>query len=424
MRRPNRRAFLKATGVTIALPVCESLPRVYGNLSGADTQPPTRMVCIGNQFGMYANSFWPKSFGTDYELTPLLKPLEKHRHDFSLFSHLDHGLKGGHFAIHGYLSGVKAANSRGMKDGGISLDQRAAEFVGSQTRFPSITTGSPDGVHGGCQMSWTRTGTHVPTVPGPRELFRMLFVEEAGNAKAKATDRIALQGSILDAVQDDAKSLQRRLNKTDRTKLQEYFAAVRDVERKLQLDLQWQSVPKPKASISEPTNEGMTKDLPKMYELIALALQTDSTRVATLEIGGSFVTRDLGIRQGYHSLSHHGKVQANIDLLVQTEMYQMTELAKFLDKLKSIREPNTDGTLLDRTMVLHGSGMGNANSHTNNDLPIILAGGGFKHGEYKKYSAKRRVPLCNLFVSMLQQFGVETGYFGTSTGTLSGLETA
>ena len=382
------------------------------------------MVCIGNQFGMYGNSFWPKTFGPGYEVTPLLKPLQSHRSDFTLFSHLDHGLKGGHFAIHGYLTGVKAAEARGMKDGGISLDQRAAEFVGSQTRFPSISTGSPDGIHGGCQMSWTRTGTHVPPVPGPRELFRMLFVDDDKNKKAQATDRIALQGSILDAVQDDAKSLQRKLNKTDKTKLQEYFASVRDVERKLQLDLQWQNVPKPKAPIDEPVNEGLTKDLPKMYDLIALALQTDSTRVSTLEVGGTFMARDLGIRRGYHSLSHHGKVQASIDLLVQLEMYQMQQLARFLGKLKSIKEPNADGTLLDRTMVLFGSGMGNANSHTNNDLPIILAGGGFKHGEFKQYSAERRVPLCNLFVSMLQQFGIETDYFGTSTGTLSGLATA
>ena len=233
--KPNRRAFLKAAGITVALPAFESLPRAFGSFAGASKTPPTRMVCVGNQFGMYPQSFWPKTFGKNYESTPLLRPLQSHRSDFTLFSHLDHGLKGGHFAIHGYLTGVKAAEARGMKDGGISLDQRAAEFVGSQTRFPSISTGSPDGIHGGCQMSWTRTGTHVPPVPGPRELFRMLFVDDDKNRKAAATDRIALQGSILDAVQDDAKSLQRKLNKTDKTKLQEYFASVRDVERKLRL---------------------------------------------------------------------------------------------------------------------------------------------------------------------------------------------
>ena len=284
-------------------------------------------------------------------MTPLLKPLEEHRSSFTLFSNLDHGLKGGHFAIHGYLTGVKAAEARGMKDGGISLDQRAAEFVGSQTRFPSIGVGSDDGVHGGCQMSWTRTGTRVPPIPGPRELFRLLFVDDDKNAKRKATDRIALQGSILDAVRDDARSLKRKLNKNDSRKLEEYFASVRSVETKLQLDLQWQSVPKPKALIEEPTNEGLTKDLPKIYELLALAFQTDSTRVATIEIGKSFAIRDLGIRKGYHGLSHHGKMQENINLLTQIELYQVQQFARFLAKLKSIREPNTDGTLLDLSLI-------------------------------------------------------------------------
>ena len=420
--QPTRRTFLKAVGVTLAVPAMESM----GSGFSKPTTKPTRMVCVGNEFGMYPEAFWPKTFGRNYEMTPLLKPLEEHRSDFTLFANLDHGLKGGHFAIHAYLTGVKSADARGMADGGISLDQRAAEFVGSQTRFPSIGVGSDDGVHGGCKMSWTRTGTSVPPVPGPRELFRMLFIDDDKNAKTRATDRIALQSSILDAVNDDAKSLRRRLNQNDQRKLDEYFASIRDVERKLQLDLQWQNIPKPKASVDEPSNEGLTKDLPKVYDLLALAFQTDSTRVATIEIGNSFAVRDLGIRKGYHALSHHGRVQTSIDQLVQIELYQVQQFARFLSKLKSIKEPDSDGTLLDRTMAMFGSGMGNANSHTNNDLPIILAGGGFKHGEFKELpkGKSKRVPLCNLFVSMLQQFGLETDRFGRSTGTLTGLEAA
>ena len=418
----TRRRFLKAAGICVALPVLESVPqlRAAENTSTA----PKRMVCIGNEFGMHPDSFWPKSTGTDYELTPLLKPLEAHRQDMTLFSHLDHGLKGGHFAVHTFLTGVKHQDARGMEEGGISLDQRAAEFVGSKTRFPALTIGSADGLHGGCQMSWTRTGTRVPPIPGPRELFRELFIEDDGVAKNKATDRIQLQGSILDAVLGDAKSLKRRLNKSDEQKLEEYFSSVRDVETKLQLDAQWQKVPKPKAPISEPRNRNLAQDLPMIYDLMALALQTDSTRVATLEVGGSFVARDIGINKGYHGLSHHGKVAANIDLLVQIELYQVQQFARFLEKLRSVKEPNSDGTLLDRTMVLFGSGMGNGNSHTNVDLPVVLAGGGFKHGAYKRYPSEsnKRVPLSNLYLSMLQQFGVETDRFSMSTGTLTGLE--
>jgi hypothetical protein len=424
MLRLGRRSFLRAAGVSIALPALESLTR--GAAAGEAKAAPKRMVCVGNEFGMYPGAFWPEKSGGDYEMTTLLAPLKPHRAQMTLFSHLDHGVKGGHFAVHTFLTGVKFSEAKGMPEGGISLDQRAAEFVGSQTRFPSLTIGSEDGLHGGCMMSWTRSGTRIPPVPGPRELFRMLFVDEGAAAKQQAADRIALQGSILDVVLGDANSLHRRLNKSDSQKLEEYLSSVRDVESKLNLDEHWQNIPKPKTKLTEPENQGLTRDLPAIYDLIALALQTDSTRVATLEIGGSFAASDLGIRQGYHALSHHGQVQASIDLLVQIELYQMQEFARFLDKLKAIREPGGEETLLDSTIVLLGSGMGNANSHINTDLPIILAGGGFRHGEYKEYPAepRRRVPLSNLYLSMLQQFGVETDRFSMSTGTLTGLELA
>jgi hypothetical protein len=420
----SRRSFLRAAGISIALPAFESTRRA--GASEKDFSPPTRMVCIGNEFGMYPGAFWPEQDGPEFELTPLLQPLAAHRKQFTLFSHLDHGLKGGHFAVHGFLTGVKAAEAKGMPDGGISLDQRAAEFVGSRTRFPSLTIGSEGGLHGGCRMSWTRTGTRVPPIGGPRELFRLLFIDNNAAAKQQAKDRIALQESILDAVLGDAKSLARRLNKPDQDKLDEYLSSVRAVESKLELDRHWQQIPKPAPPIDEPNDEGLTRDLPKIYDLIALALQTDSTRVATLEVGGSFAASDLGIKKGYHGLSHHGQVQANIDLLVQIERYQVEQFARFLEKLAATRESQSDRTLLDSTMTLFGSGMGNANSHTNHDLPIVLAGGGFRHGEFKRYpsEANKRVPLSNLYVSMLQRFGVETDRFSNSTSTLSGLEQA
>jgi hypothetical protein len=251
-------------------------------------------------------------------------------------------------------------------------------------------------------------------------------VDEAADERRKAADRVALEGSILDVVHGDARSLNRHLSKPDSRKLDEYLASVRDVETKLALDKKWQKIPKPRTSAREPENLGLVRDLPVLYDLIALALESDSTRVATLEVGGSFATSDLGIPRGYHNLSHHDQRQETIDLLVQVEFYQVQQFVRFLEKLRSIREPGTDGTLLDRTMVLFGSGMGNANSHVNTDLPIILAGGGFRHGEHKSYpqEARRRVPLCNLYMSMLQRFGVETDRFGTSTGTLTGLELA
>ena len=427
---PSRRFFLKSTGVSIALPALESTGRASESESDSESgvtnvEAPRRTVCVGNEFGMYPGAFWPDADGSDYQLTTLLEPLADHRRNFTLFSHLDHGLKGGHFAVHTFLTGVKASDARAVPDRGISLDQRAAEFVGARTRFPSLTIGSETGLHGGCRMSWTRTGTRVPPIAGPRELFEQLFIDGDATAKASVTNRLNLHGSILDSVLGDARSLDRRLNPQDSRKLDEFLSSIRDVETKLDLQRRWQEVPKPTPGIERPEDEGLTHDLPKIYDLIALALQTDSTRVATVEVGGSFAASDLGIRRGYHSLSHHGHREENIELLVQIEKYQVEQFARFLSRLESIRQPESDDTLLDSTMALFGSGMGNGNSHTNSDLPVILAGGGFQHGRHRRYPSEshKRIPLCNLFVSMLQRFGVETDSFCNSTGTLQGLET-
>ena len=427
---PNRRFFLRATGVSLALPLLESLGRrVYAeksavtSLSGkaAEGQRPMRMVCIGNLLGFYPPAFFPKESGKGYELPESITSLKPHQEDFTLYSGLDHGVKGGHFAMSSFLSGVRTADAKGMPEGNITVDQRAAETVAGATRFPSLTLGSEDGIHGGCLMSWTRSGTRVPPIRTPRELFRKLFVSDDAKSLSASMDRLDWKGSILDAVQGDAKSLQRHLGARDKEKLDEYFTSVRDVEKQIELHRKWASVPKSEAKMKEPKNTDFVSDLPVMYDLIALALQTDSTRIATLEIGGDFEASAFGLNGGYHGLSHHGQRPEAIAGLIKMERYQVEQFGKFLAKLKSIEDGS--GTLLDHSMVLFGSGMGNANAHTNTNLPLILAGGGFRHGEHKTYPAKGpdRQMLCNLYLSMLQRFGAEVETFGTSTGTLSGL---
>ena len=424
----NRRLFLKSSFATLALPALESVAaKSVGASKASASGPPMRMACIGNSFGMYPKDFFPTEAGSNYAMTPLLAPLELHKKDFNIFSHLDHDVKGGHFSVHTFLSGVKMADAKGMPEGNISIDQRAAEHIGAATRFPSLTIGSEDGLHGGCHMCWTRTGVRVPPIEGPRELFRKLFINEGEKAKQEAADDLELRGSILDSVLSDAKNLGRRLGGQDKDKLDEYLTSVRDVEVSLELDKRWSRVPKPKAQMAEPEDRSFVEDIPVMYDLIALALQTDSTRVASFEMAGTgFDTGFFGLSQGYHALSHHGQKPDRIKGLTTIEYYQMEQLSRFLDKLKSLKEPDSNGNLLDSTMVLFGSGMGNGNAHVNIDLPIILAGAGFKTGEHKAYpsSQGKRVPLCNLYLSMLQRFGVETDFFGTSTGTLTGLELA
>jgi hypothetical protein len=428
----NRRELLRAAGVSIALPFFPSLrvANAGGSQAGA-LAPKRRMVCIGNMLGFHPESYWPAApagpsdagftESTTFELGRTTAPLQGIRDRLTLFAGLDHGTNGGHFAIHSFLSGVRQIDAKSMPDANVTIDQFAADSVAGQTRFSTLTIGSESGIHGGCQLSWTRTGTRVPPVPGPQQLFKLLFENSSAQEKAAATDRFKLQGSILDMVRADAKRFHRKLNPQDGQKLDEYLTSIRDVEKRIGLRSRWVDVPRPEAPIPAPKNRNMVEDLPLLYDLIALALQTDSTRIATLEIGGDFNPRDLGVNGDYHALSHHGQLQDRIEALVALETYQVQQFARFVEKLSAFKEG--DHTLLDQTMVLFGSGMGNANSHTNTNLPVILAGGGFKHGRMLSFDKQspHRPPLTNLYVSMLQKFGIETDRFATSTGTLRGL---
>ncbi len=311
------------------------------------------------------------------------------------------------------------SEAKDREDGNVTIDQYLAEEIGSQTRFPSLTVGSEGGIHGGCQLSWTRSGVRVPPITSPAELFDRLFASDSPKRRREMVEENGLQGSILDAINEEAKGLAKKVNLEDQEKLDEYFTSIRDVEKRLELRRQWTDQPKPDAPFAKPANANTVEDLPMLYELIALALQTDSTRVATLEIGGSFLPQHLGIEKSYHGLSHHGNDAEAVGHLLALEAYQIGNFGKFLNKLSSVQDG--EGTLLDSTSVLFGSGIGDANSHKNSDLPVLLAGGGYRHGEFKKAESQgiKKVPLCNLFVDLAQRMGVETESFGNSTGNFS-----
>jgi hypothetical protein len=433
MRNLDRRHVLRAAGAAISLPFFSSLPAARAATSPASGEGlgKKRMVCIGNMLGFYPDAFWPAAASDptlgglgeyrDFTFGKSSAPLAAIRDRMTLVSGLDHATSGGHFSIHSFLSGVRQIDAKSMPNANVTIDQYASDYVSGQTRFSTLTVGSESGIHGGCQLSWTRTGTRVPPIPGPEQLFRLLFVGTSEQDKRVAADRFKLQGSILDLVRRDADRFQRKLNPRDREKLDEYLTSVRDVEKRIGLRRNWIDVPKPKAPFDQPKNRNMVEDLPLLYDLIALALQTDSTRIATLEIGGDFNPRDLDVNGDYHALSHHGQQQTSIDALITLETYQIEQFVRFVEKLSSLQD--AEQPLIDHTMVLFGSGMGNANSHTNTNLPVVLAGGGFQHGRLLAFDAKSpdRPPLTNLFVSMLQQFGIETDRFATSTGTLRGL---
>ena len=415
----SRRSFLKGAGVCLALPYLEAMTPAFAIAKSSPN--PRRFVAVGNSFGMYQPAFFPETVGSNFDFPQLLNPLKPLKQDLTIFSGLDHGLTGGHFGVHSFLSGVLSVDAKNMPDGNISLDQRIAESLGHETRFPSLTVGSESGLHNGCQMSWTRSGVRVPPISDPSKLFDTLFVEDSSEGKRSAAKRSALKKSILDSVQDDAKSLAQRVGNRDREKLDEYFTAVRDAERAVVQNSRWIDVPKPTAPIDRPDKNGIVQDLPTLYDLILLALETDSTRIATLEISSEgFDTSALGVSGGYHSISHHGKQPGKIRDLITLEQHQTEQFARFLQQLGSKQESDHTESLLSDTVVLFGSGMGNANSHTNTNLPIMVAGGGFQHGQHLSFLDKghRGAPLSNLYLSILNRLGIESDYFATSTGTL------
>jgi len=419
----NRRRFiLKSLSAALALP---TLPSLLASAVGGNSAVQTargagagsrRFVAVGNLLGYQVKQFFPESTGTAYEQTTLLKPLWENRKHMTVYRGLDHGIKGGHFAVHSFLSGVLNSEAQNRPGGNVSIDQFIADEIGFQTRFPSLTVGSEGGIHGGCQIAWTKSGVRVPPISGPAELFDRLFVSDSPERQDRRNQENRLQASILDTVLGDANRLSKRVNREDKSKLDEYFTSIRDVEKRLELRQRWSSLPKPKPPFDKPANKNKVEDLPMLYELIALALQTDSTRIATLEIGGDFLPQNLGIEKSYHGLSHHGNDEAAIKHLIALETYQIEHFGKFLTRLS--RMEDGERTLLDSTSVLFGSGIGDANTHKNSDLPIILAGGGDRHGEFKKVpsSGPNKVPLCNLFVDIAQRMGVEADSFGTSTG--------
>jgi len=409
----NRRRFLQGSGVALSLPIFESLAAAGPGIAAGQ---PRRLVCVGNHLGFYPGNFFPQTAGKEYVPTSTLRPLQQHRDDLTVFSHLDHGMNGGHKAVQGFLTSIKKEEASGFPEKNISLDQAAAEHIGSSTRFPSINTG----IQTGTDMCWTRAGVHVPPMNNPATLFRGLFVDAPPRERQAERTRLQHRGSVLDALRDSATALNRTLNAADRDKLDQYLTSVRDVERRLQMSKAWLGRPKPKPAIEEVREEERqhVDEVALFYDLMALALQTDSTRVATLETGMGFRTAELDLGS-YHQLSHHGKSADRIGQLQVVEAFLTTRLSNFMARLK-------EAQIFDSTLIVFGSGMSDASSHSNRNLPVLLAGGGLNHQGHVVCPAEqhRRVPLSNLWLSVLHWFGSEADRFGRSTGTFSPMEIA
>lgn len=379
------------------------------------------MVLIDFGFGLHAANLFPKTAGFAYETTPYLSLLQNHRNDFTIISGTSHpDVDGGHFAAKSFLTAAPKPASATFKNT-ISLDQVAADHLGNQTRFRSLTlTLLP-----GRGLSYSRSGVEIPAESKPSHLFAKLFLDGDPREKQLQVQRLKDGKSILDTVLGNAKRMQQRLGPDDGHKLDQYLSAVRETEQELAKAEAWQNKPKPKVDAPMPNDISNTADIigrgRLMLKLIRLAIQTDSTRVFTLfNPGVNAVPPIAGVTQDYHNLSHHGQDPARLAELKIIELEQIKMFAEFLGQLHEAVENGE--TLLAKTMVMLGSDLGNGNSHDNHNLPILLAGGGFRHGQHLKFDSKNNYPLPNLYVSMLQRLGLPIDRFASSTGSMTGLE--
>ncbi len=416
----SRRRFLRSAGVLLALPVLESLqPR--GRAAAANTAAPRRMVVICSPLGLHAPYFFPTQAGRGYTPTPYLETLGALRDDCTVISGLSHpGVGSTHDSIYSFLTAARHPENRAGFRNSISLDQFAAEKIGEQTRFASLSFAAE-----GLGLSWTRSGAPVPSDMFPASVFARLFLDGRPDEVQAQARRLRDGLSILDTVREQARRLQPELGSRDREKMDEYFTSVRELEQRMVVAEQWSKKPKPKVDVPPPQNNTNSADLigktRLIFDLTHLALQTDSTRLVTnMLLGTSLVPPIAGVTQGHHDLSHHGQDPKKIEQLRAVELEKMKAVRDFLEKLKKTTE--ADGSLLDHTMVLFSSNLGNASNHSTKNLPVLLAGGGFKHGQHLAFDANDPPPMSNLYVSMLQRLGLHTDRFGTSTGTLTGLE--
>lgn len=410
----DRRHFIRTGSALLALPWLESLA------GAAETPRPRRMVAVCTAFGLYGPALFPETAGREYKPSEYLQILSDLRSDFTIFSGISHpDIGGDHASESCFLTAAKRPRSPGFRNS-VSMDYLAAKHVGNATRFPLLSLAT-DSV---APLTRTQSGAPVGAEYSPSRLYARMFL--AGRPKEIEKELVRLQQgqSILDHMGERLSSLKKRLSVGDQRQLSDYTEAIREMEKRLHANEEWVKRPKPKVDEPKPQDNPDKSDFigrsKLMFQMIRLALQTDSTRVCSLFIRGMDLTPPIeGVKENHHGLSHHGRNPAKIKEL---KIVERAEMAMFRDFLLSLR--NTEdgsGNLLDHTQVLIGSNLGDASGHGTTNLPILLAGGGYRHGQHIAGDRRDNTPLCNLFVTMLQRFGLETEKFGSSTGHMNDL---
>jgi hypothetical protein len=419
----DRRSFLRSGAVCVGLPFLEAmLPVGFGAERKAAVLHPKRILLMCRSLGLHTPYLFPETSGRDYEATRYLKLLEDFREDFTLFSGMSHlGYGGGHHTDKALFTGITAEDWNNKKNG-ISLDQEVAARIGGETRFASLVLG------GSSNLSWNRRGMVVPGEGSIEKVFKMLFIDGTPAEVEQEIQRLANGHSILDGVRDQARRLAKSLSPSDRARLEFMLTSIREAEQRLQQDEAWVRKPKPVTSEADAKlfAEAPTRMIDRegqWLDLVHLALQTDSTRAITVNHWSHQENLQMdGVTLTHHDASHHGQDETKIQQLARVEEAELKLFARFLEKMKATNDGGP--SLLEQTIVLHASHMGNASAHTGDNLPIIVAGGGFKHAGHVAFDRKNNQPLSNLYVQMLHQMGFEAEAFGASTGALSELGTS
>jgi hypothetical protein len=420
-RKLNRRTFLRGAGMSLALPWLSAMVPAFAG--GKAASPPRRFVAMTLGLGLHAENLFPKVGGADYEASPYLEGIQSLRNDFTVISGVSHpGVSGGHRAEASLLSAAPMSAAAASRNT-ISLDQLLAKHLGHFTRFPSLTLS----LSGSNSPSYTENGSMIPAEESPARLFTRLFLSDSPSEQRKQIARAKEWHSVMDLVAEDARALQSQLGHGDRDRLDAYFTSVRELERRLKETEAWANRPKPKVDISRPIDINNPNDFigrqRLMSDMVRLALATDSSRFITLHLGGSGgVVPIEGVEEGYHNLSHHGQDDEKLRQLALVEKEIVRAWGDFLGGLKVTDDHG--GNLLEHTSVLLTSNLGNASSHDNKNMPVLFAGGGFRHGQHLAFDRKKNYPLPNLYLSVLQRTGMEVPKFATSTGTMTGLEMA
>jgi hypothetical protein len=415
VRPLDRRTFLRSAGVAIGLPLLDAMLPASITRAQSVANAPKRIVLVSRPLGMYAPNFFPEQTGADYEPSRYLRVLQPHKEHFTVISGMSHKYAAGHYAESALLTGVHPdfVRPNDLKNS-ISLDQEIASRIGSQTRFACLNLGGGD-------LIWNRRGVRMPSEQRATAVFRRLFLRGTPEEEAREMRRIREGQSILDGVRGEVQSMNPRLSDSDRRRLSLYLDSIREAEQRLQQDERWSRTPKPHVDFPTPQSDlggaQLVARSQQWYDIIRLALQTDSSRVVTLHLGSQDQTGVTGVTLAHHDASHHGQEPAKLDQLAHIEEAEVRVFGDFLRQLKTHQEG--EHALLDRTIVLYASNLGNSSSHDNTNLPILVAGGGFRHRGHLGYDRRTNMLMSNLYVRMMQQMGIEARSFGASTGALS-----